>query len=199
MTVDYTSKDWFRILRHGVKKDGKRALVMPSEDYVQFSDDELASVIAYVKSMPPVDRESLPHSLGPIGLLVAATEPVFAFDKIDHSQKPEAVKRGPTKEWGKVLAGTCSGCHGAGFSGGKIPGTDPSWPMARNITPDEATGIGKWKFEDFEKAMRTGQRPDGTALSDVMPWKMYKGMDEDDVEALWEYLRTVPAKPAGGR
>lgn len=199
VTKEYTGKDWLRILRHGVKKDGKRALIMPSEDYASFSDQDLASAIAYIKSMPPVNRESLPHSLGPIGLLIAATEPVYAFDKIDHSHKPAEVKRGPTKEWGQVMAGTCKGCHGEGFSGGKIPGGDPSWPVARNISPDEATGIGKWKFEDFEKVMRTGQRPDGTTLHDAMPWKMYKGMDEDDVEALWEYLRTVPAKPAGGR
>jgi len=199
VTKEYVGKDWARILRHGVKKNGKRALIMPSEDLTNYSDDDLAAAIAYIKSMPPVNRASQPHSLGPIGMLMAATEPVFAFDKIDHNHKPENVKPGPTKEWGKVLAGSCTGCHGAGFSGGKIPGGDPSWPESRNVTPDEATGIGKWKFEDFDKAIRTGQRPDGTVLNDAMPWKMLKGMTDDDVKALWEYLRTVPAKPAGGR
>lgn len=199
VTKEYTGKDWARILRHGVKKNGKRALIMPSEDYTTFSDEDLASAVAYIKSKPPVNRETLPHSLGPIGLLIAATEPVYAFDKIDHNHKPAEVKRGATREWGQVLAGACTGCHGAGFSGGKVPGGDPSWPEARNISPDEGTGIGKWKFDDFEKAIRTGQRPDGTTLHDAMPWKMYKGMEDDDVEALWKYLRTMPAKPAGGR
>ncbi|MBE7491491.1 MAG: c-type cytochrome [Planctomycetes bacterium] len=199
VTKDYTGKDWARILRHGVKKNGKRALVMPSEDYVTFSDSDLAAAIAYIKAQPPVNRESLAHSLGPIGLLIAATEPVYAFDKIDHNHKPAEVKRGANKEWGQVMAGTCKGCHGEGYSGGKVPGGDPSWPAARNISPDEATGIGKWTFDQFEAAVRKGQRPDGSTLHDAMPWKMYQGMDDVDLKALWEYLRTVPAKPAGGR
>jgi mono/diheme cytochrome c family protein len=173
---------------------------MPSEDYWNFSDADIAAVIAYAKSVPPVDRETLPHAPGPVGRLVVATgELQFAYDKIDHeADRPKAV-RGPTKEWGAVLIGTCSGCHGPGLSGGQIPGTDPSWPEARNITPDEASGIGKWSFRDFETAIRTGNRPDGTMLSEVMPWRAYAGMEPDDIKALWEHLRTVPAKPAGGR
>ncbi|MBK9973398.1 MAG: c-type cytochrome [Planctomycetes bacterium] len=199
VTKGYDGKDWARILRHGVKKDGKRALIMPSEDFCNYPESDLVAAIAYIKSKPPVNRASLPHALGPIGMLMAATEPVFAYDKIDHGATRPKLEPSPTKEWGAVLAGSCKGCHGDGYSGGKIPGGDPSWPEARNISTDEATGIGKWKFEDFEKVIRSGQRPDGTTLNDAMPWKMYKGMSEDDVKALWAYLRTVPAKPAGGR
>ena len=198
-TANYDSKDWVRVIRHGLKKDGKRALIMPSEDFWVYPDSDIGAAVAYIKSLPAVDRENPGHSLGPIGMLIVATEPVFAWDKIDHSKERPKAEPGPTKEWGEVLAGSCRGCHGETLSGGKIPGGDPSWPESRNITPDEATGIGKWEFADFEKAFRHGERPDGTKLHEAMPYRMFEGMKDDDVEALWKYLKTVQPKPAGGR
>ena len=117
---------------------------------------------------------------------------------IDHDAKRPEAEPGPTREWGEVLIGTCTGCHGKTLSGGKIPGGDPKWPPARNLTPDES-GIKSWTFEDFQKAIKTGTRPDGTTLDPVMPYKAYAGMKPDDIKALWAYLQTVPAKPAGGR
>ncbi|MCA8911947.1 MAG: c-type cytochrome [Planctomycetes bacterium] len=199
VTKEYGPEDWARILRHGLKKDGTRALIMPSEDYVNFSDGDIGAVIAYVKSMPDVDRESIGHSLGPVTrLLISSGELQFAYDKIDHDAKRPEAEPGPTREWGEVLIGTCTGCHGKTLSGGKIPGGDPKWPPARNLTPDES-GIKSWTFEDFQKAIKTGTRPDGTTLDPVMPYKAYAGMKPDDIKALWAYLQTVPAKPAGGR
>ncbi len=200
VTSDYEPVDWVRILRHGLKKDGRRAILMPSEDYWTFDDADIGAVVAYVKSVPPVDRENRPHAPGPVArMLIATGEVKFAHDKIAHDSQRPTAKPGPTREWGEVMAGTCIGCHGEGFSGGKIPGGDPSWPEARNITPSQADGIGSWDYAAFSKAMREGKRPDGTELNPLMPWQAYAGMDEDDVRALWEYLRTVPATPAGGR
>lgn len=200
VTKEYTGEDWARILRHGIKKNKKRAVIMPSEDYTSFSDGDLAAAVAYIKSLPAIDRETRAHDPGfLLRALIATGEIPFAHDKIDHNAERPTAEPGPTAEWGKVVAGTCSGCHGQGFSGGKIPGGDPSWPEARNISPDQATGIGSWTFEQFEQAMRHGKRPDGTELNKAMPWKMYAGMTDDDVKAVWEYLRTIPAKTAGGR
>ncbi|MCB9932544.1 MAG: c-type cytochrome [Planctomycetes bacterium] len=199
VTKDYKPEDWVRILRHGIKRDNTRALIMPSEDYYLFPDEDLAAAVAYIKSQPAVNRENEGHSLGPIGMLLTMSEPVFAYDKIDHKAERPKAERGPTKEWGKVMIGACTGCHGATLSGGKIPGGDPSWPASRNLTPDKETGIGNWSFDDFKKALTTGVRPDGSQLQEMMPWKAYAGMDPDDIKALWEYLQTVPAKPAGNR
>jgi mono/diheme cytochrome c family protein len=197
---DFEPIDFVRIIRHGIKKDGRRAVVMPSEDYWNFPDSDIGAVIAYVKSMPPVDRETRDHEPGFLARALLLTGEIkFAHEKIDHSAERPMAQPGPTKEWGAVLIGTCIGCHGEGLSGGKIPGGDPEWPESRNITPDEATGIGKWDYATFTKALREGTRPDGTKLNPLMPWQAYKGMEEDDVRAVWEYLRSVPAKPAGGR
>ncbi|KAA0213427.1 cytochrome C [bacterium] len=198
--ADYSSKDWMRALRHGVGKDGRRLLLMPSEDYVNFGDDDMAAVVAYFRSLPPVDREDQGISLGPIGKMLVATGQIpFAFEKIDpKARRPEA-KPGPTREWGAVLIGSCTGCHGTGLSGGKIPGGDPKWPQAANISPDKETGLGQWSYEDFVKAMREGKRKDGSAINEAMPWKAYAGMKDDDLRALWEYIKAAPAKAMGGR
>lgn len=91
------------------------------------------------------------------------------------------------------------GCHGPTLSGGPIPGAPPDWPPARNITPDEATGIGGWTEADFVRAMREGKRPDGSSIAEVMPWRAYAAMRDDDLKALWLFLRAAAPKSFGGR
>lgn len=196
---DFTAKDWVRAIRHGVGKDGRRLVLMPSEDYATFGDSDVAAVVAYVKSMPKVNRADEGINLGPLGrFLVAIGEVDFAYNKIDHQAEKTTTPPGPNKEWGKVMAGTCMGCHGHTFSGGKIPGGPPDWPEARNVTQHE-TGLKGWTKEQFATAVRKGKRPDGTEIRLPMPWQTYAGMSDDDVTALWLYLQTVPPKEYGGR
>jgi mono/diheme cytochrome c family protein len=96
-------------------------------------------------------------------------------------------------EFGKHLAAVCLGCHGADLSGGPIPGGDPSWPPARNLTPD-ATGMKGWTYDQFVAAFAEGKRPDGTMLRDPMslitPYG--KGMTDVERQALWAYLQSLP-------
>ncbi|MCF6228169.1 MAG: c-type cytochrome [Planctomycetes bacterium] len=177
---DYSAEDWDRVIRHGIKKDKTRAFYMPSEDYSAFPDEDISSVVAYIKSKPAVDRGSRSTELGPIyRMLIATGKYKFAYDKIAHNAKPMDVEPDNTKEYGAVLITTCVGCHGNDLTGGKIPGG-----FAANLTQHDS-GLGKWSEEDFIKAMRTGKRPDGSEIKSLMPWQTYKGMTEDDMEALW--------------
>lgn len=196
---EFTARDWVRAIRHGVGKDGRRLVLMPSEDYATFGDSDIAAVVAYIKSLPNVDRADEGISLGPLGRVLLATGQVdFAYNKIDHKAEKTTTPPGPTKEWGKVMAGACIGCHGHTLSGGQIPGGPPDWPEARNLTMHES-GLKTWTKEQFTTALRAGKRPDGTEIRAPMPWQVYKGMSDDDVTALWLYLQTVPAKEYGGR
>jgi len=196
---DYEPVDWVRSIRHGVGKDGRRLLLMPSEDYFSFSNEDLGAVVAYITSLPPVDRENKSIALGPVGMLIVSTgEMDFAFNKIDHTAGRPDAKPGPTAEWGEVMIGACIGCHGVELSGGKIPGGDPKWPAAPNLTPAE-DGLKGWTYDQFVTVMREGKRPDGAEVRDPMPWKAYAGMKEDDLKALWAYLQTVPERPFGNR
>lgn len=200
-TKDYTDIDWVRALRHGVARDGHALVLMPATDFNGFGDDDLGAVIAFLKQLPPVDNETPPISVGPLArALILAGEIKLSAELIDHeAERPITPPPGPTREYGKVLANVCSGCHGFTFSGGKIPGAPPEWPAARNITPDKATGIGTYTFEDFKRVLREGKRKNGDTLSEVMPYKLYKDMSEDDITALWLYLKTLEPKAAGGR
>jgi mono/diheme cytochrome c family protein len=63
---------------------------------------------------------------------------------------------------------------------------------ARNLTPDNATGIGSWTPEHFIKVLRTGIRSNGKPLLPLMPWEYYRQLTDDDLRAIFAYLRTVP-------
>jgi hypothetical protein len=71
-------------------------------------------------------------------------------------------------------------------------------PIVANLTPDES-GLKAWSEADFIRAIREGKRPDGSAISEYMPWKAYGQMSDDELKAIFAYLRTVPAKPKGNR
>ena len=198
----YQAADWERAIRHGVGYDGRPLVIMPSHEYNPINDEDLSAIMAYVASLPPVDQERAPLSLGPLGriLHVSGMLTVVPAEVIDHTApRPATVARAATKEYGAYLAKTCTGCHGATLSGGPIPGVPSDGPAPRNLTPDATTGIGAWQEADFVTAIRTGVRPDGSQLSTAMPWPAFQQMTDEELQALWLYLQSVPAKPYGNR
>lgn len=198
-TRDYTPADWDRIVRHGILPDGRPGL-MPSEDFENMSDQELSDIIAYIRSMPPVDNEVPPSRLGPLGkVLVAMGEIVPSADRIGEHRGTHAALPPPAEvspEFGRHLAGVCTGCHGPQLAGGKVAGGDPSWPAAANLTPHD-DGLAGWSYADFATAMREARRPDGTEIREPMSLvaPFARNMTDVELEALWVYLQTLPALP----
>ncbi len=96
-----------------------------------------------------------------------------------------------TADYGGYLAGICMGCHGPDYSGIKDNGP--------NLTADPETGLGSWTFDDFERAIQRGERPDGTVLDSTMPWYVFGKMTEDEVEAVWMFLRGLEPKTGVAR
>ena len=201
--ADYTVEDWARSIREGIGPDGKPLLIMPSQQHHVMSDEDLGALVAYIQSLPPVDNQlpelklalfpRLMYVLGPMDFLVPA-------EIIDHdAPRPPAPARGATAEYGEYLAGLCSLCHGPSFSGGPIPGTPPSDPPALNLTP--AGELRGWTFEDFLTAMRTGVTPSGRQLRDeYMPYKsLFADMTDEELEAIWLYLQSLPPRDYGNR
>jgi mono/diheme cytochrome c family protein len=199
--ASWSDGELVRAIRHGVSRDGRQLLVMPSEDFAAFSDEDAAALIAYLRSRPAVTRDLPAHSLKFLAraLMVTGQLPIISAEKIDHARPSAAhVDAGPTPGYGKYLAdvGGCTGCHGPGLSGGKIPGTPPDWKPAANLTP---TGIGRWTEADFFRALREGRRPAGTPIDSIMPWKRTARMTDDEIRAVWLYLKTVPPRQFGTR
>jgi mono/diheme cytochrome c family protein len=161
------------------------------------SDQELSDAVMYIRSFPPVDNTVPEKALGPLGkVLVATGQLPFSADVIESHTAEHAALPPPSEvsvEFGRHLAGVCSGCHGENFAGGPIPGGDPAWPPARNLTPDP-TGLAGWSYESFVAALREGVRPDGTPLRapmDAMPIYAQQ-MTDVEVQALWTYLQSLP-------
>lgn len=191
----YSDEDWIRALRNGVKPDGRAVFVMPSGDFSTMSDDDLVSVIAYLKTIPPVDREWNKEqkltAFGKVLLQTGAFGNIIAAETIDHTPKSyENPMPGPTAEYGDYMVKIfgCRTCHGMNLNGGKDP--NPEAPFAPNLT--RAGVSGKWNSGEFKTAMRTGKTPDNRQLTDFMPWKALANMSDDDLEAIFRYLQSLP-------
>jgi mono/diheme cytochrome c family protein len=199
---ELTDVDIVRAVRHGVKPDGSAMIFMPSTDFHAMSDPDMGALTAYIRSVPPVDKPSLPQKPGPLARLLflqGKMAYLVSAEYIDHTAKPSTITPGVTAEYGRYMADGCTGCHGFGFSGGPIPGAPPEWLPAANITPHPVTGLGKWSEADFSKAVREGVRPDGVKVRFPMPWQNFSHLNDTEVKALWMFLKTVPMKEAGGR
>jgi mono/diheme cytochrome c family protein len=190
-----------RALRNGQRKDGRvLAPVMPYEWFNGMSDEDAFAVARYLKSLPPVRHDVRQshnllfnlvtrHFLGPKPAISASAPPL-----------------GATAEFGGYLAqhvGLCADCHtprrgirstpdkGRLFAGDAHPSKFfPSNPS--NLTPDTTTGIGAWSEEDFLRTLRTGVNPKGEDVRNFMPWRQIRRMSDDDLRAIYRYLRTLP-------
>ncbi len=193
--------DLVHAIRHGLGPGGRKLVMMPSRDWYDMSDDDVAAIVAFVRSVPAVDGTLPTTVIKPLGrvLYLAGQLPLADAEEIDHAPRMRAQPvRGATAEYGAYLAniGGCTGCHGPGLSGGQVPGTPPEFKPASNLTPE---GLGHYTEADFFRALREGRKPDGTAIDPFMPWGLTKLMTDDDTRALWRYLMSVPRKPFGDR
>lgn len=201
-TAAYRVEDWVRAIRHGLKTDGRPLMVMPSEDYNRLTDADLGALIAYTRQLPAVSGEKSVIQLSPpVRLLYGLGLLQDAAAKIDHSLPPPApVPEGPTVEHGRYVAQMCIGCHGAGFGGGKIPGAPPDWPAAANLTPGAGSAMlpRYANVEAFMAMMRSGKRPDGSAIA-IMPFPSLSQINDVDLRGLHAFLKTLPARELGSR
>jgi mono/diheme cytochrome c family protein len=196
---DYVATDYVRAIRRGVKRDSTSLIVMPSEVFTHLTQRDLGAVVAFLMNTKPVDREVPKSGFGPVGraLLAAGKMNILVAGKTPHLTPVESVPIDTTAAYGKYIADIsgCHGCHGYGLSGGAVAGP-PGLPPASNLTP---AGIGNWTEADLARALREGKRPDGTTLNEFMPWKVFRGMTDAEVHAIWLYLKSVPAREFGNK
>lgn len=201
VVAHYTPGDWVRAVRHGIKPDGRPVFFMPSEDYNQLTQDDLGALVAYVRRLPPSGGGAAVIELPlPVKVLYGYGAIEDAAQKIDHSRPPpQPEPEGVSAAHGAYVANMCLSCHGPGLSGGKIPGTPPDWPPAANLTPGADSALKRYpSAEQFVAMLRSGKRPDGTAIK-VMPFESLGQLSDVDARAVYAYLQTVPPRPAGQR
>lgn len=194
VVAGYKTEDWVRSIRHGVHPSGRPIMIMPSEDYNRFTNDDLAALVAYLRTMPPAAGGPAVVELPvPVRVLYGLGMIRDAAAKIDHSLPPPApVPEGVTVEHGKYVANMCIGCHGPQLTGGRIPGGPPDWPAASRLAPGEGSvmTVRYADVEAFKALFKTGKRPDGSAVQ-VMPFESLKEFSDVDVRALHLYLTSL--------
>ena len=200
-TINYQDVDWIRSIRHGVRPNGDGLMVMPADDYANLSKEDIGGLISYLKTLPPVDHEPQKNYLTVLGKVLLATGQIgkngelFAASVIDHS-KPlvEAMPIAATTEYGEYVMNIsgCKTCHGPQLNGGKSP--NPNSPPVPNLTP--AGNLSKWSAEQFTTTLRTGLTPEGKQLQkEFMPYTAFTSLSDEEMTALYMYIKTLPSVP----
>ena len=196
-----TDAEIVRALRTGEAKDGRLlAPVMPYDWLDGMSDEDALAVARYLKSQAPVTH-AVAESPNTVFKLAKA---LFLGPK--QAAPQAAPRRGPTAAYGEYLSqhvALCAECHtprhglestpdrGRLFAGDAHPAKDfPANPS--NLTPDSTAGIGRWSEAEFIQTIRTGVNPRGDSLNAFMPWHQNRRMTNDDLRAIYMYLRTIP-------
>lgn len=196
----YSDTDWLALLRHGLKPGHTPVFFMPSEDYAQMADEDVASLVAYIRSLPAAAEQKadmrVPLMLKALYAFGVATD---AAEKIDHTKPAPARVPEDTHAQGEYLSKTCAGCHGPGLAGGKIPGAPPAWPVAANLTSAADGAMSRYtSVEQFRQMMRTGKRTDGSDVA-IMPFESLRAMNDTEIDALYGFLKTLDPKASGTR
>ena len=187
-----------RAVREGITHDGRTIFpMMPYARLREMSDEDLASLIVYMRTLAPV-KNALPNSEVPFPVnrfINSAPRPIEGV-------VPEAALSTPDTR-GKYIAtlAVCEDCHtprsdkeqpieSLAFGGGNVLQIQGRSPIATtNITP-AADGIPYYTEEVFIQALRTGH-VGAREISDVMPWRFYKNMTDEDLKAVFAYLKTL--------
>lgn len=188
---NYDEQDWVLALKHGIRRNGKPLLFMPSQEYTLLSEADMSAIVSYTMSLPKVDRSFPENEIGPIGRVLTdlGKLPMFPAEMIDHSRRlVKMVKAEVTPAFGKYLAAGCTGCHRENMKGGDP--VAPGFPPVANIT--SSGHVGQWTEEQFINTLRTGTTPEGKVLKpNEMPWKMTAAYTDTELKALYTYLRSI--------
>jgi mono/diheme cytochrome c family protein len=193
----WTDDQFARAIREGIGHEGRTLFpLMPYGHFRTMSDEDLASIVVYLRSLPPV-RNPLPKTeiIFPVKYLIRAA-PQTVNDPVPPPDVSTPVKRG---EYLTRMA-SCATCHTPQqrgqanmnllFAGGFSFNVGPlATVTSANLTPDPS-GISYYDENLFFQAMRTG-KVKARELSAVMPWVAYRNMTDDDLKAIFAYLRTV--------
>lgn len=205
---EWTDGELLRAITMGVSRDGTPLFpLMPYPRYARMSREDVEAIVTYIRTLPAVPAQTLPaRSLNfPLPLIVR-TIPTTP----SHQPRPAPSDR---VAYGGYLvnAAVCADCHtpmddqGAPLPGMNFAGGTPFTPngvglvRSANITPDAGTGIGSWTEEQFVDKFRAFRGTPARTLTGAerlqnteMPWTYYAGMEDDDLRAIYAYLRSQP-------
>jgi mono/diheme cytochrome c family protein len=185
--ADWSDGQLYRAIRNAVDADGRWLMIMSLTNASRLADEDVKSVIAYLRSIPPVGvpTQMPPDQLNPLGMAMLGAGMLPRGHPVTE-ETIIAPTRGVNVAWGQYLLSyqDCNACHGADLHGG-VPGQLPP------IGPDLAM-VMAWSLQDFITTMRTGIDPGGHQIQEPMPWRILAKMSDGDLEALFQALTHLP-------
>lgn len=193
----FETEDYVRAIRHGINRKGKPIFMVAVASTAHLSDEDLGAIIAYLKTIPPVDHITNGARFTPLGKILLATGMLgqLPAESVSHETKVSAPERGVSVEYGEYLVTTndCKVCHGPQLNGGPYPD-----PTKKKISPNLTPGgeLAFWTEEQFIQTIRSGVTPSGHELDpEFMPWKSYRSFYDDELKAIFKYLQSIPKLP----
>jgi len=205
--ANWTDGQLIRAIREGIGHDGRPLFPqMPYSEFSNYSDEDVEAIVAYIRTIPPINNALPKTEIGfPMNFIMRTIpKPVGTVPPVDRSNRV-AYGKHLTK-----VAG-CQFCHtpferGQSdetklFAGGHVFELVPgARAVSANITPDQNTGYGAItekefldKFYQYKEYVANGSKVVKPENNTAMPWLNYARMEEDDLKAIYAYLRTVPA------
>ncbi len=198
----FTDGELYRMFRHNIRRDGRVCVdFMP---FINMADDDIYAIITYLRTLEKVNNKMPDREVHFIGKMM------FAFDGIKPGVPDEPLLKtitpDTTAEYGEYLAASvanCKGCHterdvktgefiGIDYAGGAVFGpdnlTNDQVFVSSNLTPDEETGImAKWDEATFIARMKAGR----VHVASPMPWEANQRISENDLKAIYRFLKTL--------
>ncbi len=201
---DWTDGELYRAIVSGVSRDGRPLFpIMPYPSFGKMDKEDIYAIIAYIRSLEPIESTAPESSASFPMNLIMRTIPADPA----HLRRPSPSDK---IAYGKymITAAGCADCHTRMEKGEPLPGMDyaggfafplPSGMLhSANITPDAETGIGSWsedmfvqRFRAYTDSMFIEPQLGPSDFNTIMPWRLLASMHEEDLRAIYAYLRTV--------
>ncbi len=181
----YSDVELAVIIRNGVRPGGRSTMVMPSEVFAGLTDEDLGSIIAFLKSLPEVAGANPSLSLGPLGRIGVATGKFKTAAQLVAKSAPPPEATSEEAVYGRYLARTiCAQCHGTELRGSSTPAfTSPSLQV-----------VTTYSAESFAQLLRTGVALGGRKVSVMSEYARshLSLLTNGEIAALYSYLHTMP-------
>jgi mono/diheme cytochrome c family protein len=197
-----TDEEIIRTLTTGVNKKGDTLFpIMPYHSYSKMAKEDLRAVVAYLRTLKPIESTVPPRKF----FIPAAMFGPLPATNVEENKIPDPADKVKYGQYMITMA-ACAECHtpmgpqgpdfSKVFSGGFVFDNPVLKVAVANITPDSATGIGAWSEEVFVNKFKTNASEQMLSTkpgrkNSIMPWSMYGKMKEEDLRAIYAYLRTV--------
>lgn len=179
-----------RAIRDGVDKNGRPLMIMPSDTFHNMSDNDVQSVVAFLRSQPATPHDTPPTSFNALGALFVGAGLFAPNNQPPTTGAVTSPPPGATTDYGKYVVSIsgCQSCHGTDLGGGTPSQFGP--PAGPNLT----VAVPKMSAAEFLNTIRTGTDPSGHKLDpDNMPWREISGaFDDNELTGVYNYIKSVP-------